>query len=276
MRLGVNGELGGGSPEEWIGIIREFGATAVVAPMTKDDSPEVRKDYLRLIEENDLVIGEVGIWRNTLDPDSGRRKEAIAYAAEQIAFADEINAGCCVNIAGAYGEVWDGYYPENYSEDVYALLVDTIRRIIDDVRPKRTFYTLEPMYWMHPDSPDDYLKLLKDIDRKEAAVHMDYVNMINGFEKFHNRNAFLKECFDKLGPYTKSIHAKDIRLTGTPPCCLTEALPGEGSIDFTYMLRLAAKIPGDVPVFVEHLHSMEEYRRAFRVLKDSAAEEGLA
>lgn len=269
MRLGINGDFGHKNPDEWIKLVEKFGVKAVVAPMTKDAPPEVRQDYLKYIHENDLVIGEVGIWKNSIDKNEQKRKEAIEFSKQQLAFADEIEARCCVNIAGSAGEIWDAYYPENYSEEVYTLIVDTTREIIDSVKPTRTFYTLEPMYWMHPDSPEDYLKLLKDIDRKEAAVHLDYINMINGFEKYHNRKQFIKECFDKLGPYTKSIHAKDIILDNAPPCCLKEMMPGKGVIDFHYILELASQLPEDVPVFVEHLTTLTEYEMALQCLKDA-------
>ncbi len=68
------------------------------------------------------------------------------------------------------GEQWDWIYRDNYEADVYALIVDSVREIIDAVNPKRTFYTIEPMPWMVPDSPDQYLQLLKDVDRKLAVT----------------------------------------------------------------------------------------------------------
>jgi sugar phosphate isomerase/epimerase len=267
MRLGINEWLGHKNPDEWIQSVRRMKVRAVIAPMGYSDSRETKQAYLNYIQEEDLVIGEVGIWRNSLDPDREKRKSAIEFSKQQLTLAEEIGANCCVNISGSAGEDWAGYYPENYSEDFYALLIDTVREIVDSVKPKRTYYTIEPMQWMHPDSPDDYLKLLQDIDRKEVAVHLDYVNMINSFEKYHNRNEFIKECFRKLGAYTKSIHAKDIILGPESPCCLRETMPGKGRIDFGLVLRLANKLDKDMPVFVEHLHSMEEFGEALTCLR---------
>ena len=43
----------------------------------------------------------------------------------------------------------------------------------------RTYYALETMPWIFPDSADSYLALVKAIDRKAFAVHYDPVNMIN-------------------------------------------------------------------------------------------------
>lgn len=272
MRLGINGDLGHRNPEEWIALIRKYGVRAAVAPMAADEDESLRREYLRLAKDHDILIGEVGIWKNVLDPDTEKRKEAIEFSKQQLAFADEIGARCCVNITGAAGEVWDGYYPENYAPETYERIVETAREIIDAVKPRRTFFTFEPMYWMHPDSPDDYLKLLQDIDRKQAGVHLDYVNMINSFERYHNRNAFIKECFQKLGVYTKSIHAKDVILKAIPPISLVETLPGTGVIDFSSVLRLADRLDPDMPVFVEHLSGLEEYEKAVGHLKTVWAE----
>ncbi len=276
MRLGVNGDLGHKNPEEWIAEIHRLGLRAAAAPMTKEETAAVRDEYLRLAKENDIVIGEVGVWNNVLHPDENKSREAIAYAKEQLAFAEEIGARCCVNIAGAAGEVWDGYYPENYAKDTYARIIDVTRDIIDSVNPKRTFFTLEPMYWMHPDSPEDYLKLLQDIDRPAFGVHMDYANMITSFEKYHNCEAFIEECFKKLGPYVKSVHAKDVVLKHCPPVCIQETLPGTGRINFGKVFRLADQLDPDMPVFTEHLSGLPEYEKAVAYLQEVMRREGLS
>ena len=267
MRLGINGDLEHKSPEEWIRKIRAFGVRAAIAPMERDAPEDVKREYLRLARENDIVIGEVGIWKNVLDPVEERAKKAIALAKEQLAFADEIGAGCCVNIAGAAGEIWDGYYPENYSRETYDRIVDVTREIIDAVKPVRTFFTLEPMYWMHPDSPDDYLQMIKDIDRPGFAVHMDYTNMITSFERYRNCEGFIRECFHKLGPYVKSVHAKDVVFKNAPPVCINEVLPGRGRVDFRLVFRLADELDRDMPVFAEHLSTLDEYEEAIRYMK---------
>ncbi len=262
MRIGVNGYMKYKNADEWIGLIKELEVSTVTAPMKYSDSPEVKKSYMDYIRKHNLVIGEVGIWKNPLSPDANERKEALRYSKEQLSLAEEVKANCCVNIVGAAGSNWMGYYPENYSEDTYALIIDTVREIIDEVKPKNTFYTIEPMQWMHPDSPDGYLKLIQDVDRKELAVHLDYANMINGIERYHNRREFIKECYRKLGPYIKSIHAKDLHLGEESPCSILEVCPGAGEIDFAQVMRLSNKLGPDIPVFVEHLSSFEEYKAA--------------
>ena len=58
------------------------------------------------------------------------------------------------------------------------MIVQTVREIIDAVKPVRTFYTLETMPWMYPDSAHSYLELIRAIDRERFAVHLDVVNLV--------------------------------------------------------------------------------------------------
>ena len=61
-----------------------------------------------------------------------------------------------------------------------------------------------------PDSPDSYLKMIKAVDRPAFAVHLDPCNLINSPQRFYHNTALLNECFDKLGPWIVSCHAKDL------------------------------------------------------------------
>ncbi len=268
--------IGGGivkpynNPDEWLTQVKDLNYSTVLAPVSYDTAQDVKNDYMKCIKDNDLTIGEVGIWSSPISANDKVRKEALEYSKEQLALADELGANCCVNVAGAQGEVWDGFYKENYLDETYDLIVDSVREIIDSVKPKKTFYTLEPMPWMIPDSPDTYLKLIKDIDRPAFAVHMDYTNMINSPKRYVYRNEFIKECFDKLGPYIKSVHIKDCNMAHAYSCVIEETMPGKGSIDFANVLRLCAGLGKDMTVFVEHLSTHQEYKEAVSYVRNLA------
>jgi len=248
------------SPEEWLQVVKKHRYTAVISPVDCSADSLTRAEYCKIIEDNGLKLGEVGVWRNTLDPDEEARKKNMDYAKGQLALADEMKANCCANIVGSCGEIWDGAYTDNYTADTYVLIVDSIREIIDAVKPVNTFYSIEPMPWMVPDSPDAYLQLLKDVDRERFAVHLDYANMINSPYKYLHSTAFITECFEKLGPYIKSIHAKDLYMDEYAlPVVINEVLPGRGKIDFGHVFRLAKKLGPDMTVYTEHLTCSEEY-----------------
>ena len=99
MRLGGSVMNPYNSPEEWLAQVKELGYSAVIFPVNSDASHETRKTYADCARANDLLIGEVGIWKNLFSPDKAEAEAAFAWSVEQLALADEVGANCCVNIS---------------------------------------------------------------------------------------------------------------------------------------------------------------------------------
>ena len=118
------------------------------------------------------------------------------------------------------------------------------------------------MPWAYPDSPDNYLKLIKAIDRSRFGVHFDPVNMVVSPQIYFKNGAFIADCFKKLGPNIRSCHAKDITLRQDnyiPQ--LDECAPGLGKLNYkTFLLELSRL--KDIPLMMEHLNTAEEYSSA--------------
>ena len=150
-----------------------------------------------------------------------------------------------------------------------------MREIVDAVEPRRTFYTLEPMPWTLPDSPDSYLELMSAIDRPQFAVHLDPANLINSPAKFYDNAGLLRECFAKLGPHIKCCHAKDITLAGELTVHLAEAIPGRGALDYRVLLTEMDRLDPDTPILVEHLSDEREYAAATAHIRSVAEELGV-
>ena len=264
------------SPAEWLALVREYGYSAVSFPVNSDAPASVRRDYLACCRDNDLLIGEVGVWRNVLARNPQEADAAMTYAIRQLELAEEVGANCCVNIAGSLGTLWDGYDPAHAGRAFYDRVVETTRRIIDAVQPTRTSFTLEPMPWMCPESPEEYLQLLADVDRPAFRVHLDYCNMINGLDRYRASGAFIRRCFELLGDHIVSIHAKDVLLRdGALPLVIEEIQPGEGSIDLPLVCALAEQLGADIPVFVEHLPDHDAYLRAAATMRQAAQKAGV-
>ena len=278
MRLG--GSLPGPyeGPESWAQGCQEMGYAAATCPLPRGAGAEEAKALRKAAKAAGIHIAEVGVWKNCLSSDDQERKDNLAYAKERLALAEELGVACCVNVSGARGEQWDGAYPENYSKQTYALIVDSVREIIDAVKPKRAFYTLEPMPWMLPDSVKSYLRLIRDINRKQFAVHMDYANMINRPQRFLNSKRFIADSFKQLAPYIKSVHLKDVRMDRKAlPSVLRECPPGKGDLDFAHILRqIDRRLPRDIPVLLEHMDQAEDYREALQYVKGIAFLQGIA
>ena len=276
MRIGGGIEKEYHNPDEWVRLVKDLGYSAVLCPVDSRSDGQTRRAYLRAARDADLVIGEVGVWRNCLSKDDKVRKDAMDYAKAQLALAEEMGANCCVNIIGSHSETaWDGFSAENYTESFYALAVDSVREIIDAVKPKRTFYTIEPMPWVLPDSPGNYLKLIKDVNRSAFAVHLDFVNMINCPERYCNASWCIKYCFDLLGPYIESIHAKDVLMEQAYTTLIHETIPGKGTLDYKKILPLVEKLGKDTPLFVEHMSGYDTYKQAAAYVRSQAESVGI-
>ena len=274
MRLG--GTVCFSSPSEWEDRLTASGFSAVTAPFTCETPREETENYVRIAEKHDVMIAEVGVWKNPFDPAEGAAN--LEYAKRQLRLAEEWSVPCCVNIAGTVSSFgWDAADRANFTSEMYGKIVSSIREIIDAVRPKKAFYCLEPMPWMIPDSPEVYLQLMKDVDREQFAVHMDFVNMINCPRRYLDAENFIGECFRTLAPYIKSTHLKDSRMDPVRlTTVLEECSPGEGTLDFVRVLRMIDRyLPKDAPVLLEHMSTFEEYRAAYDYIAAKAQEAGV-
>lgn len=274
VRLGgpVFGDLR--DPADWVKAVKAEGYSATYCPVEPGADKTAIKAFEKAAKDANIKISEVGAWSNPISKNDEERKTALKKCKEALALADEIGAGCAVNITGSRGEKWDGPDPENVSSDTFDLIVQVTREIIDEVKPVRTFYTLETMPWALPDSPDSYLELIKAINRKQLAVHLDPVNMINSPRRYYNNGAFIRECFDKLGPYIKNCHAKDIKLQTNLTVHLDEVLLGTGFLDYRVFLTEVSKL-NNVPVMLEHLKTKEEYTQAAANIRKIAKASGI-
>jgi sugar phosphate isomerase/epimerase len=276
MRLGGPVFLEQPDPDRWAAAVLASGYRAAYCPVSSGSDTSLIQAYARAAHNANIVIAEVGAWSNPLSPDAVESASALAFCQSQLSLAEEIGAVCCVNIAGSCGSVWDGPHPDNLTSSTFDRVVETVRKIIDAVHPVRTYFTLEPMPWMFPDSPDHYLDLIHAIHRERFAVHLDPVNMICSPQRYFDNAGFIRECFKKLGPYIKSCHAKDIRLANQLTTHLDEAIPGTGYLDYRTFLFEVNRLQVDTPLMLEHLQSEVEYQQAAQHVRSVAQELGIS
>ena len=237
-------------PDEWVRALKKLGYNAAYCPVDADEDNDVVKAYENAAEKADIIIAEVGVWNNPLDPDDKKRKAAIEYCCKQLYLADLIGAKCCVNVCGSRGEG-----AVNLTDETFDIIVEVVRAIIDEVKPKRSYYALETLPKRFPDSIDNYVRLIKAIDRKGSAAHLDPVNLINNPRRYYSNGDLIRECFAKLGPYIQ---------------------PGLGELDYTTYLKEASKLSPSPSLMLEHLEEAHEYREAAKYIRSVAKKSGLS
>jgi sugar phosphate isomerase/epimerase len=258
-------------PRELAHEHRRLGYNAALCPRAKaDDSARIHEIVDAFAAEN-VVIAEVGAWNNMLDTDTEKRRANLQYVVERLALAEAVGAKCCVNIAGTFLS-GRGPHPDDLSQKFFDATVENCRHVIDEVKPKRTKFTIEMMAWCLPDGPDAYLKLIKAVDRQGLGVHLDPFNGINCAERYYHNAAFISECVRKLGSMIVSCHAKDLNLTAESNIHLQEVIPGRGHVDYDTYLRDLSGLGRDVPLILEHLQTADEYAEGAAHIRKVAQE----
>jgi sugar phosphate isomerase/epimerase len=250
-------------PDEVASAHVKLGYRAAYCPNVPLDDETRISAFRDAFKKRDVVIAEVGRWVNLLEADPEKRRLNLKQVTEGLALAEAIGALCCVDIAGSYNRTrWDGPHPDNVSDRFFDAAVENARSIIDAVKPKRAKLSYEMMGWAIPDSPDSALKLLKAVDRPAFAVHLDPCNLINSPARFYRSTDLLNECFDKLGPWIVSCHAKDLTWDAEMNVHFREVRPGAGTLDYRVYLERLSKLPQAPTLMIEHLPNAEEYDKA--------------
>jgi sugar phosphate isomerase/epimerase len=260
----------------WTAAIKRLGYRAAYCPLPPEAADDMVMAYASAAKAADIVLAEVGAWSNPIDRDPAKAKAANERNRQCLALADRIGARCCVNVAGSRNpKSWAGPDADNFSKATFDLIVETVRGIIDAVKPTRSFYTLECMEWAPPYTADNYLDLIKAIDRKQFAVHFDPVNLVWSPMRYYATGEIIRDFVAKLGPKIRSVHAKDISLTDQLTVHLAEVRPGTGNLDYRTLLQELARLDPDTPLMLEHLANEQEYNQAATFIRGTAKDLGV-
>lgn len=252
-------------PREIAAAHLAMGYNAAYCPAASiDDSDRIRA-IRDAFAAADIEIAEVAAWRNVSPPEPDRRKEARDYVKERLALADEVGALCAITYIGSMAPDSDYEpHPDNLSQKGFDTFVECAREIIDAVKPKRAKFCLEMMQWELPDSPEILVELIRAIDRPAFAAHLDPVNLIVSPRQYYDTPALIRRCFELLGPWIVSCHAKDITMGSKLSLHFDEVIPGRGALDYaTYLSCLDGR---GIPIMLEHLAD-EDYPEARDHLK---------
>jgi len=278
LRLGGPVFIDHNDPEQFAKAHVDKGYRAAFVPnglfATQTDRIRAYRDALA---KRDVIFAEVGAWCNPLSKDKKTAKEAFDHIVERLTLADELGARTCVNVIGSWHPShWYGPASTNFTKVFFDCAVEIYRNVIDAVKPKYTKMSFELMPYCFLDSAGEYLRFLKALDRKEAAVHFDPANMINCPRLFFDNAAFFKDAIKLLGKQIVSIHLKDLVLHADPPAVHFEEVPiGTGGLRYPELLKNLAALPVDMPVMLEHLSDENIYDFAAGNLRRFAGEAGV-
>jgi sugar phosphate isomerase/epimerase len=236
-----------------------------------------REEFKQAFREADIVLAELGAYCiNISDPNQTQQEKNIAEIITRLREAEEMEVICCVMHGGSYNNMGCVMsHQDNFSEANIEHNIRVIQRIIDEVNPRKTKLVLETESYVLPDNPDVYLRMMREINRDAFAVHLDPVNMTSDPRRVYYNGDFIRECFDKLGPYIVSCHAKDTNLIHHATTQITETFVGDGTLNYNAYLTELSKLPQEPPLMIEHL-SEDQLPAALDYVFDKAKKLGLS
>ncbi len=120
-----------------------------------------------------------------------------------------------------------GFIPEDPKDPLYDETVTTIRALTEHCAGNGQSFLMET----GQETPTTMLRMIKDVDRPALGVGLDTANLI----LYGKANPV--DALKVIGPYVRSMHAKDGRWPTDPEKLGEEVLIGKGEVDFAGVFR---------------------------------------
>ena len=241
--------------------IREGGYAAVIAPVDPwHDAPDSDVTQLKAaLKKYDVIIYEVGGYRNMLHTVETERQKNLKYLARCVEAAEKIGCPMVGTISGSRdpGNTRpDNFnpHPDNWTPATWKILIDGVKQVLKDTAGCKAALGMEAQVTTNLDGPKAHKRLIDDVGDKRCAVNLDPTNMIS-LEKYYHTTELLNECFDLLGENILGCHAKDtLILPDQQTVHVQEVCPGRGVMDYeTFLIRMSrmkwarALLPEHIP-----------------------------
>jgi L-ribulose-5-phosphate 3-epimerase len=125
-----------------------------------------------------------------------------------------------------------GFIPENLKDPLYKEVVVAIRNVADHCAANGQDFLMET----GQETPTTLLRTIRDVGRPNLGVGLDTANLI----LYGKANPV--DAMDVIGPYVKSVHAKDGKWPTDPTKLGEEVVIGKGLVDFKQVFTKLHKL----------------------------------
>ena len=284
IRLAINiKRQGNESPTEMIKRRRDEGYTSVKGarhPGGNKGEPwhsmndSEHREIIAACKKYDVVIYEVGGYTNLIHPDNAQRQQNLANLAHCIEVAESVDCPMVGTVAGSRDPGLINVHPENWTDETFAMLVNSIQQVLRDTARMKAAIGMEAQVTSPIDGPIAHKRLMDEVGGDRIKVNFDPVNMMC-LSRYYQTTEFLNECFDLLGEDIVGCHAKDTYIWPDKQTVhVQEVCPGKGVMDYeTYLVRMSRmKWPRSLEP--EHIAD-EEYPEADAYIRKVAAKVGV-
>ena len=220
-----------GTPEEHFRTVRDLGFSACFLSLDKyigSFTPALAMQYRDLLNKYQLTATTVEVvgppplaWNFTEGPRTIGLVPPKTRAARIDALRQVSDFAYLVGIPQV--QTHCGFIPEDPGDPLYSPAVEAIRTVAKHCQGNGQQFLMET----GQETPITVLRVLRDVKMPNLGVGLDTANLV-----LYGK-ASPVEAIDVLGPYIKSVHAKDGLWPGKDPDQLgEEVLLGKGVVDF--------------------------------------------
>ncbi|MBU6246016.1 MAG: sugar phosphate isomerase/epimerase [Actinomycetales bacterium] len=218
----------------------------------------------------------VGVWGvsgtfNAIHPDARMRQQMMAACCVLIAQVRSIGADVVTLCTGTRDpeDMWR-VHPANTSIDAWRDLRGTLDVLLAAADASGVRLGIEPEAGnvICDAAAADRLMSELGADARLVTIVLDPANLVT-LDTLDQQRSILERAFDLLGDRVGAIHAKDVGPDG--PCAAGRGGSGTGGLDYGLIMRLHARLAGDVPVIAQDL-AAEEAPVVCAFLRQAAAQ----
>ena len=215
-----------------------------------------------------------GYWQNLVNPDEGRRREAVATLRAALVLAGHMGARAIDTGPGSMSPDGPWFpHPANWSPLCRRQLVNSLQECAPIAADAGVYLSLEGHQLVTLESAAVTREILDEVGSPWVRSDYDSANWITR-ETVYDTAAELNRHFDILGPHIVSCHAKDVWIENRLTLHLQDGCPGRGAIDFKTLFRRMEALNPDYPVIAEG-NSTEELPAVSALFHQTARELGI-
>ena len=201
-----------------------------------------------------LDIPSLGVYTNLIEPDAEERDKNIAYFADMMRVANEMDIGMLATECGAIIKPGMGKdLNESLRDEAYPLLLDSAERLVELAERHDVKIVFEPFFHDLLATAKATRDFIEDVNSPRVRVQLDPANLLP-----HNS---VDEMFNALAPYIAALHAKDRKLH------VTKGVPaGQGDVHYARFVHLCRQHAPHLPLVIEYV-DVNSYQDALRHLR---------
>lgn len=227
-------------PEEVISRVKKLGMTNCFLSLDAyigKFSPALAQEIGGLLEKYEITATSaevVGPGRLVWDFEDGPATIGVVPRASRKARMDALKqtSDFAKRLGIRHVQTHCGFIPENPKDPLYDETVLAIRELAKHCAGNGQEFLMET----GQETPTAMLRALKDVDQPNLGVGLDTANLI----LYGKANPV--DALNTIGPYVKSMHAKDGKWPTDPTKLGEEVLIGSGAVDFVQVFTKLHKL----------------------------------